>query len=319
MKYKQTVIDIAAEEIKSRRVKAETDAALRKSEFSEKHPELLEIEKKMAQIGTQAIKSVIGCDNPKEFVENLKRKSIECQQARAALFEKEGIAKDYFEPEYYCAKCKDTGFVNGKICSCFEELLKSNSYKELAEKTPLKLSSFSDFNTDLYEDEGARKRMNDIFKFCKKYAENFKPNESDNLFLFGETGLGKTHLSLAIAGEVISKGYGVVYGSAQNLFTLIERERFGRSEEPDGTTEEKLLNCDLLILDDLGSEFTTQFTVAELYNIVNTRMAKGLPTLINSNIALDELEGRYGNRITSRIIGEYVLLQFFGNDIRQII
>lgn len=316
MKYNQAIVSKASEELKKRRENAERDARLRKLEFAKKYPQLLEIEQKMANLGTDAIKSVLNCSDPKSFVESLKKKSIDCQNAREALFQSAGISKEYLEPEYTCKKCNDTGYVNGVICSCFDELLKSVSYKELAEKTPLKISKFDDFNVELYEDENAKKRMRDILRYCKAYAHDFELS-SPNLFMFGETGLGKTHLSLAIAGTVIEKGYGVVYGSSQNLLNMIERERFGRSDEPDGTTEEKLLNCDLLILDDLGSEFTTQFVVSELYNIINTRMAKGLPTIINSNIALGELEGRYTSRITSRIIGDYILMQFFGNDIRQ--
>ena len=316
MKYSQDIVFKASEELRKRRERAENDARQRKLDFTEKYPQLLEIEGEMAKIGTDAIKSVLNCNNPKEFVESLKKKSLECQKARETLFESAGITADTLLPRYKCEKCKDTGFVDGAVCQCYEELLKSFSYKELAQKTPLKISSFDDFDLSLYKEENARERMGDILLFCKNYSNDFDL-ASPNLFMYGETGLGKTHLSLAIAGEVIKKGYGVVYGSAQNLLTAVERERFGRSDEPDGTTEEMLLSCDLLILDDLGSEFTTQFIVAQLYNIVNTRMAKELPTIINSNISLGELESRYTNRITSRIIGEYNLLNFIGNDIRQ--
>ena len=133
----------------------------------------------------------------------------------------------------------------------------------------------------------------------------------------GETGLGKTHLSLAIAGEVLKKGFGVVYGSVQNLFSNIEKEHFGRATDADGTTEKMLLECDLLILDDLGAEFTTSFTVATFNNIVNTRMLTSKPTIISTNLSLTEMQKRYSERIASRIIGEYNILTFAGKDIRQ--
>jgi DNA replication protein DnaC len=161
--------------------------------------------------------------------------------------------------------------------------------------------------------------MQKVFDYCKEYAEEFDGQGFQSIYMFGETGLGKTHLSLAIAGKVIEKGYNVIYGSAHNFFNLIEREHFGRSENPDGTTEDKLLNCDLLILDDLGAEFITQFTVAELYNIIDTRLAKELPTIISSNIKENELEKKYNNRIASRILYSYYALPFEGNDIRQAI
>ena len=228
-----------------------------------------------------------------------------------------GVDENYLKPDYTCKKCNDTGYHDGKMCECLEKLLKKSAFDELAQACPLKISKFEDFDPSIQKTMSAKKKAADILKFCEEYANDFD-TDSQSLFLYGETGLGKTHLSLAIAGTVIKNGYGVVYGSAQNLFTMLERERFGRSEDPDGTTEEKLLCCDLLILDDLGAEFSTQFTVAELYNIINTRMAKELPTIINSNVPIEELEKRYTSRVTSRIIGSYQMIQFVGNDVRQL-
>jgi DNA replication protein DnaC len=132
----------------------------------------------------------------------------------------------------------------------------------------------------------------------------------------GETGLGKTHLSLAIAGEVIEKGYTVLYNSAQNIFNELQKERFGKGDS-DGRFEPMVLECDLLVIDDLGAEFSTQFTNAALYNIVNTRINASLPTIISTNLSLKELEERYTRRISSRLIGEYNTLYFIGGDVRQ--
>ena len=154
------------------------------------------------------------------------------------------------------------------------------------------------------------------YEFCLNYANSFDLN-SYSILMMGETGLGKTHLSLAIAGEVLKKGFGVVYGSVQNLFSNIEKEHFGRATDADGTTEKMLLECDLLILDDLGAEFTTSFTVATFNNIVNTRMLTSKPTIISTNLSLTEMQKRYSERIASRIIGEYNILTFAGKDIRQ--
>ncbi|MDR1928036.1 MAG: ATP-binding protein, partial [Oscillospiraceae bacterium] len=131
------------------------------------------------------------------------------------------------------------------------------------------------------------------------------------------TGLGKTHLSLAIAQQVLAKGFGVIYGSAQNLFSRLERERFARFGENTGEAEQALLECDLLILDDLGAEFSTSFTVSALYNLLNTRLNRALPTIINTNLDARQREEKYSERVTSRIIGNYQTLRFFGSDIRQ--
>ena len=137
------------------------------------------------------------------------------------------------------------------------------------------------------------------------------------LLLSGNTGLGKTHLSLAIASEVMQKGYGVLYDSVINLLRRVEREHFGRGEAGADTLE-ILLTCDLLILDDLGAEFDSSFYVSTVYNIINTRLNCGLPTIISTNLAPEEIGSRYGRSVLSRLEGEYEILPFFGEDIRRL-
>lgn len=317
MKYSNKAISDALSVINSRRRNAEAKAEERAINFKTEHPELAEIEREMADTTLGLFKAISNCPDPKKVVNELKEKNLGFQKARKALLEACGVDENYLKPDYTCKKCNDTGYHDGKMCECLEKLLKKSAFDELAQACPLKISKFEDFDPSFQKTVSAKKKAADILKFCEEYANDFD-TDSPSLFLYGETGLGKTHLSLAIAGTVIKNGYGVVYGSAQNLFTMLERERFGRSEDPDGTTEEKLLCCDLLILDDLGAEFSTQFTVAELYNIINTRMAKELPTIINSNVPIEELEKRYTSRVTSRIIGSYQMIQFVGNDVRQL-
>ncbi|MBP5459595.1 MAG: ATP-binding protein, partial [Clostridia bacterium] len=159
-------------------------------------------------------------------------------------------------------------------------------------------------------------RMAQIYSYCEAYAEDFSLS-SPSLILYGNTGLGKTHLSLAIAGKAIEKGFNVVYGSAHNLLSEIEKEHFGRLKTDD-SPEDNVLNADLLILDDLGAEFGTSFTVSMVYNIINTRLLKGLPTIISTNLWYDEISDKYGNRVYSRIIGNYTPLEFAGRDVRQL-
>ena len=157
--------------------------------------------------------------------------------------------------------------------------------------------------------------MSEILEYCKCYAEDFSP-DSESLYMHGATGLGKTHLSLAIANVVAEKGFRVIYDSAQNLLSSLEKEKFSYSNS--GEREKEVLECDLLIIDDLGSEFSTQFTTAAVYNIVNTRNNRSKPVIISTNLTDTELEAKYSQRITSRIIGEYVSLLFIGRDIRQL-
>ena len=157
--------------------------------------------------------------------------------------------------------------------------------------------------------------MESVMNFCKSYAADFS-TYSPSIILQGNTGLGKTHLSLAIAGEVIKRGFGVIYASAQNILSQLENEKFGRAQYAD--TEKNILECDLLILDDLGSEFRSQFTVSEVYNIINTRLLNGNPTIISTNLSMESIEDIYTPRIASRILSEYTLLWFDGKDIRQL-
>lgn len=317
MNYTNKQISTALNVINSRRQSAEKSASERHDEFAKQHPELLIIEQEMSNTGLAAVKAMNDCKDPRKVISQLKEKNLGYQKARRDLLALCGLDENYLKPNYTCKKCSDTGFCNGEICDCLDEILKKDAFKSLADSSPLKISKFEDFDPSLQSDNFSRDKTSKIYNFCKEYADDFSI-DSPSLFFYGNTGLGKTHLSLAIAGKVIDKGYGVVYGSAQTLFNLLEREHFGRSADPDGTTEDKLMSCDLLILDDLGAEFTTQFTVAALYNIINTRMAKELPTIINSNVPIEELENRYSERITSRIIGTYQTVQFVGKDVRQL-
>jgi DNA replication protein DnaC len=157
--------------------------------------------------------------------------------------------------------------------------------------------------------------MKNNFEYCKDYAENFIPNAT-GLYMYGKTGLGKTHLSLAIANEVIDKGYDVYYGSIQSIMDKLEGEHFGRLPREDSIKED-ILTCDLLIIDDLGAEFATQFTNAELYNILNSRLLSSLPTIISTNLDLDEIAEKYSQRVASRIMGSMTAIYFCGRDIRQ--
>ena len=155
--------------------------------------------------------------------------------------------------------------------------------------------------------------MANIFEFAKDYAQNFKKN-SDNLLFLGGVGLGKTHLSLSIINVVTEKGFGVIYDSAQNLFNKIEKEHFSYS----GSNEiiDAVLSCDLLVIDDLGTEFITPFTVSQFYNIINSRINSGLPTIINTNLDFSEIQENYTARVLSRIMGNYKIKKFMGDDIR---
>jgi len=318
MAYSTQILEKAKQILESRRKDAETEYELRHNEVIRKCPEIALLEAEISNAGLDIIKSLgMGSERAGEYIQSLAAKSLKNQNEKSRLLKENGFDADYLEIPYTCKKCEDTGFADGKFCECHLKLLQKLSFEELSESSRLKLSSFESFSLDYYDNPEERERAKQIFETCKEYAREFD-SLSPNLYFYGKTGLGKTHLSLAIANEVIKKGYNVVYGSAQNLLSKIERERFGRSADPDGTTEEMLLNCDLLILDDLGAEFSTSFTVATIYNIINTRLCDGLPMIINSNLNFTQLKETYTPRIASRIIGDFTAIEFCGEDIRQI-
>lgn len=321
MAYDETVYQKAKKELENRKIAAENERELRHSNLVLKHPEILEFEKEMAQAGLSLVRA-FGQKKPPEFIQGLKKQSLDAQAKRLEVLRKDGLPDDYLDTPYTCKKCNDTGFVEGMMCDCYKKLLKSTAYANICKTSPIKKSTFEDFSLDFYPNEtdsnglSPKKHMYDVMNYCYEYAKDFSIN-SPSLLLYGATGLGKTHLSLAIASYAIDKGYAVIYGSTQNLLNKIEAEHFGRGENKTETLD-MLLDCDLLVLDDLGAEFSTQFTVATIYNIINTRMLTQKPIIISTNLNPQELEDKYTQRITSRIIGSYTPLLFCGKDIRQL-
>lgn len=323
MPYGKEIYTQARRELQRRRTLAEREAQRRREETAKKYPALTCIEREMAEAG-HSIVYALGRPDAREFVRGLEKQSLAAQERRRELLRNAGLAEDYLDTPYTCPACGDTGFAEGVICSCHKKLLRSLAYQQISSRYPLDLCSFEGFRLDYYPEEtdartgvSPRRRMAEIFEFCVHYAEDFGPH-SPSLFLCGATGLGKTHLSLAIAREAIARDFAVIYGSTQNLLNDLEDEHFGRKNLEKGATQEMLLSCDLLLLDDLGAEFSTSFTVAALYNIINSRINAGMPVIISTNLTPAELETKYTQRITSRIIGCYTSLIFCGRDIRQL-
>lgn len=318
MAYSKETYKKAEQELARKRSRALADREEHHRAAVEVAPEILDIEERMSSAGLATIKALgMGNADAKDYIKRLSEINLGAQEERRLLLKKNGFPEDWLDVHYSCKKCEDKGFVNGIMCDCFKQLLKSLEYEKLCSKLPVSNCRFDNFKLDYYPDGAGtspRKRMESVLNYCKAYAADFS-RKSPSLLLYGKTGLGKTHLSLAVAGKAVESGYGVIYSSSQNLFNKLEKEKFGRSPE---NTEETILDCDLLILDDLGAEFTTQFTISALYNIVNSRELEGKPTVISTNLTPENLTNTYGERIASRILSNYVMLYFDGSDIRQI-
>ncbi len=321
MGYSREVYDQAKFLLDSYRRQAVNENDERRKAFFAANPEYAELDREIAQTSIRLTRVMLsGQKDITDTVAEIRDNNLAMQQRQLEILRQNGCPDDYLEPKYHCAKCGDTGFIDGRTCSCFKEILRKMAYDELNRTTPLELSSFQSFSLDFYPEKAAtsslspRHIMEGVKRRCWEYAKSFTL-QSPNLLFQGGVGLGKTHLSLAIAGKVISKGYGVIYGSAQNFFSTIESEHFGRGEDKQYTLN-LIKTCDLLILDDVGTEFVTQFTTAVLYDIINTRLLSRRPTIISTNLSIDGLKSKYDDRITSRISGNYTRVQFVGSDIR---
>ena len=301
--------------IDGRQKAAEFAAEQVRIELESVSPELRELNQKIARTGLDAVKAIGMGQNAEEFIRKLSEDNLKFQAERVEILKGLGLGADALDVHYTCSICNDTGIKDGHYCECFKALVKQSQLENLSSCAPAKNSTFENFRLDYY-DESAKDRMTQIYNYCKSWAEDFDKN-SNSILMYGKTGLGKTHLSLAIANVVVSKGYNVIYSSACNLFNQLEKEKFGRLKS-DESPEEMILSCDLLILDDLGSEFATAYTISEVYNIINTRILAGLPTIISTNLLYDEIGDKYNPRVYSRLIGDYQMLEFLGSDVRQI-
>lgn len=281
-------------------------------------PELRIIDDTLKKTGSR-IMSVIcsGAQDSDERIAELRAQNELISKKRAELLINSGYPADYTDIKYECEKCGDSGYIETKMCDCMRQKLIFAGYESSGISRLLRTQTFDNFSLDFYSSNREHyENMKYIYSLMREYAENFDTSNPKNLALFGETGLGKTHLSSALACRIIERGYDVVYSTAVNLVSDFENRRFGNGQNAEAGDVDKYINCELLIIDDLGSEVINQFTVSCLYNIINTRINKQLSTIISTNLGATEFRQKYWDRITSRVFGEYIMLRFTGSDIR---
>lgn len=320
MGYNKQAYIQTKEIFKAREDKAKNDAFARKLEVESAVPEIRQINIELASAGAEiAIELAKGNENIEERINKLRDKNLMLQAKRAQLLSANGYPSDYTKIKYQCDKCEDTGFIGTKMCECFHKEVVRNTIRNSGIGALVDKQSFESFDLKYYMGNAQNlKAMKDISKTLKEYADDFTTSRK-SVMMMGGTGLGKTHLSTAVAKVVIEKGFDVVYDTVQNILGDFEYERFGRGYNSDAEEKrtDRYFECDLLIMDDLGTELTNNFTVSCLYNLLNTRINKHLPVIINTNLTPKELRERYEDRITSRLMGEFIILPFVGNDIRQ--
>ncbi|MBR3996327.1 MAG: ATP-binding protein [Clostridia bacterium] len=324
MSFTEETAKKVRDEFDRKRNAAQDDADARRSAIHSKIPDIEAIDRQLANTGLEVYKSAVRGENIEDKISYMKKTTAELKKLRAEILKKNGYSPDCTDVRYECNICSDTGYDGIHYCECFRREMIKEAYLSSGLGGMLREQSFESFSLSYYSDEkdssgiSERDRIRSIVTNAKKYAENFgneKPGECKNLIFFGGTGLGKTHISTSIAKKVIEKGYSVVYDTASNILSAFENEKFSRNKAESQT--EKYLECDLLIIDDLGAEFRSQLTEAQLYNLLNSRICAGKAMIISTN--LDDgkaLSSAYNERITSRLLGEFRAFGFVGSDIR---
>ena len=327
MSYDANVLRRATRRLEEeRKVRQANTEALRKKLYAQ-CPELADIDRQLKGTILDIITSCLkqGTD-PAPALGVLKDKNMDLQHRQALLLQEAGYPPDALDDIPACKKCNDAGWVGTQMCDCLKTLCTQEQVKELSKLLDLGEQSFDHFSLEWYsplpwpgEGVSPRENMEFLYELCLNYAQKFGKFYFKNLFLTGDPGLGKTFLSACIARTVAENGFSVVYDTAVNLFAQFEEQKFSRDAQEEKAAQSetrRYLGCDLLILDDLGSEMTTPFVQSALYTLVNSRLTAGKATVISSNLSMDGVRGRYNGQTASRLEGEYRTLRFFGEDIR---
>ena len=321
MAYDGRLLRLAQERYEADRSAREADLTEQREQLYARRPRLREIQDQLRRTASRVMAAALRRgEDPLPEIQRLREENLSLQAERQMLLAELGLPDNALEDTPLCPFCNDTGYRGGEMCRCLKTYYVEEQRKELSKLLDLGSQSFDTFDTDWYSDQrapgktkSAREHMEWVYGTCVEYAHNFGKKPA-NLLLFGRPGLGKTHLSAAIAREVSGKGFSVVYDTAGHIFERFEAQKFGRDEAERDV--ERVLNCDLLILDDLGTEMVTTFVQSALYQIINGRLLEKKSTIVSTNLMPEAIAQRYSGQIASRIEGEYQLLPFVGEDIR---
>lgn len=311
MKYPKKLAKRANEILTARRQAAQQRQTHILARLHEEHPEVEEARRSLNRMYARRSRAVaLGQADVLEEVEA----QIGTEQERLqGLMAAAGITQADLEPPYTCPACGDRGFVDNKTCGCRQAVLNQLVYEQLCDISPVAACTFENFDLGYYA-PAFRPTMGKVVESCRRYVQDFSP-QSKNLLFTGTPGLGKTHLSLAIAEGVARAGQLVMYVSAPHLMDQLELGKFKKDEDA-LEFREMVFGCDLLVVDDLGTEMVTRYTQSEVYDLVNTRLNTSRPTIINTNLDMKQIERTYTSRVYSRIAGTYAAVQFKGRDIR---
>jgi DNA replication protein DnaC len=310
-------------EYERKRAAADEAARDRQLEVYRKIPRIKQIDSELASMGVEIAQSVFkkGIDI-NALIEDKRKSSMNLKIEKAGLLTENNYSHDYMDPKYSCMDCKDMGYIGTDRCHCFKQRIIDRYYDQSNLKGILEKENFETFVFDYYsphkfEDEvySPRKNMEEIFAACVHFSKDFGKS-SENLFFYGKSGLGKTFLSNCIAKDLLDRGKLVVYQTSSNLIDILKEAKFESTDENSQGKLDDIFECDLLIIDDLGTEYKTEFSQMELYNVINKRLLSNKKMIISTNFSLENLYQTYAERIISRIFGSFTIYKFYGEDIR---
>ena len=315
MNYNKDVLASVLRELENEKIRKDAECEERKARIYSLLPRVAEIDSELRSSAFDIIRASFGkADDSRALIEKTKSRSVALRTEREKLLSEANIPFDFAETSYSCEQCSDTGYTGGVLCPCVASRYALALAREVNKSLNVGAFDFSLFDINLYPEKGnpsPRAQMREVFDFCKNYAADFG-KASESLYMSGNSGLGKTFLASCIAKAVAEKGFSVVFDSAFSILGKYEDVKFSRSDEDLGIFK----TCDLLILDDIGSEMATPFSNAALLDLINCRMQKGKATIAISTLSSPELLRRYGAQTASRLEGSFIKLQFLGDDVR---
>lgn len=294
----------------------------RMSEVYSLIPDIKNIDTEIMKLNIEFARASLKKSKERYSISELKEKNKELLNKKKEILSEYGISESFFEDIYKCRKCKDTGYIGNKPCQCLKKRLIEAAYDMSNIKEVLKKENFENFDISFYPDYGdneseksPRKKIESILLKAFEFIKNFD-NDFMNLYLYGKSGLGKTFLCNCIAKDLLDKGKSVLYLSASQLFKMLEKDTFKNETDEFGEVLNLIFDADLLIIDDLGTEFQTSFTSSEFFNIINLRYIKKKSVVISTNLGPEDIIDKYSDRVISRLYGNYEFLEFIGEDIR---
>jgi DNA replication protein DnaC len=301
------------------------ELAARTDEIYARFPEFSEIDAAIASKSTSCARRMLSDDDTVTCsAEELRRQIAELSGRRGQILKAAGYPDDYLTMRYRCADCQDTGYIGSKKCHCFRQAAIDLLYTQSNLKEALATENFSSFSLAYYSDQitdpvtglTAAQTAKRTLEECRRFVTDFD-RSFENLFLYGDTGLGKTFLSHCIARELLESAHSVIYFSSFRLFELFADSTFGRSDsDTQAELEQHIFDCDFLIIDDLGTELVNSFVASQLFHVLNERILRRKSTLISTNLSIGTFADTYSERVFSRISSNYLMLKLIGDDIR---